>query len=346
MGDLYYKMQDYKRAIQYSDSALQISKEIRDLEAERTIYENLAAIYKSTQNYKEAYRYYVLFKGLTDSIFNQGNSRELAELKIRFEVEKKESERKLKAEAEKEKMVALVKEEKKRDELVFIAFSVLFILVLLFAIMMYKRVVLAKKQNKIIESLLKEVHHRVKNNLQVIHSLLNLQKNYISDEKTKNIFQDCQNRVCAMSSIHEKLYTNNVFSGINFNEYIHGLIKQLINSYQLNYSIQYEVEIEENLVEMGMLIPIGLLTNEIISNSLKYAFSCENEHNLIRFQLKKRQSDYSLIIGDNGQGSAVSLQDEHVTFGMELIKILVEQLRGEIRRVNMPGTYYEVTFKA
>jgi two-component sensor histidine kinase len=220
--------------------------------------------------------------------------------------------------------------------------------VLIFSFFLYKRVKTANKQKQTIEYLFKEVHHRVKNNLQVITSLLNLQKGYINDKKVLDIFQDCQNRVYAMAAIHEKLYEHNALSNINFNDYIKKLITQLIDTYQLKFNVKYNLEVDIDTLNIDTLIPIGLLTNEIISNSLKYAFSDNSENPVITFKLLKtnRQNEFTMLIGDNGKGSTVGLNDTHTSFGMELIKILVAQLHGDINQIEGKGTMYQINFSS
>jgi two-component sensor histidine kinase len=201
------------------------------------------------------------------------------------------------------------------------------------------------KQKQEIEYLFKEVHHRVKNNLQVINSLLNLQKHYIEDKKMLEIFKDCQNRIYTMSVIHEKLYENNALSSINFNDYIKNLIKQLVNTYQLDFIVKYHIEVNVDKIDLDTMIPVGLLINEIISNSLKYAFSSNDSNNVITFKMEKNQSgSYTIIIGDNGIGSKIGLNEDHNTFGLELIKTLTEQLHGTIKQLPDKGTMYEIIF--
>lgn len=217
--------------------------------------------------------------------------------------------------------------------------------VIIFSFFLYKRVKQADKQKETIEYLFKEVHHRVKNNLQVITSLLNLQKGYIEDKKVLNVFQDCQNRIYAMAAIHEKLYEHNALSNINLNDYIKKLITQLISTYQLTFNVKYNLEVDIDKLDLDTLIPIGLLTNEIISNSLKYAFTNDEKNNVITFKLKKGENNsFTMLIGDNGMGSKVTLDEEHTTFGIDLIKILVTQLRGTIKQLPDAGTMYEITF--
>ncbi len=204
------------------------------------------------------------------------------------------------------------------------------------------------KQKNEIEILFKEVHHRVKNNLQVINSLLNLQKFYIHDQRMLDIFKDCQNRIYAMAVIHERLYETNELSALNFNEYIKKLIKQLGETYQTNFNVRYETDVDVDKLDLDTLIPVGLLINEIISNSLKYAFDANSEkENVITFKMHREGiSAFRMVIGDNGKGSKVSIDGTHTTFGMELIKMLADQLHGTITRLPQEGTVYEIKFSA
>jgi len=203
------------------------------------------------------------------------------------------------------------------------------------------------KQKNEIEILFKEVHHRVKNNLQVINSLLNLQKFYIHDQRMLDIFKDCQNRIYAMAVIHERLYETNELSALNFNEYIKKLIKQLGDTYQTNFVVRYETEVNVDKLDLDTLIPVGLLINEIISNSLKYAFEeGSGKENIILFKMHREgENSFKMIIGDNGKGSKVGIDEEHTTFGMELIKMLVDQLHGTIERLPQQGTVYQISFR-
>lgn len=200
-------------------------------------------------------------------------------------------------------------------------------------------------QKQTIEFLFKEVHHRVKNNMQVIISLINLQKTYINDGKVLDIFQDCQNRIYAMAGIHEKLYKQNALSLVNINEYIKNLIIQLIDTYQLKFKIHLDIEIDIEEINLDILVPIGLLANEIISNALKYAFTEMEGDHIITFKFRKSGSNqFILQIGDNGKGTKIHLEDNHTSFGMDLINILTDQLNGKIKQLPYSGTMYEISF--
>ncbi|MEO8761522.1 MAG: sensor histidine kinase, partial [Bacteroidia bacterium] len=137
----------------------------------------------------------------------------------------------------------------------------------------------------------------------------------------------------------------NVLSSINFNDYIKNLIKQLVDTYQLDFAVKYQIEVDVDKMDLDTMIPVGLLINEVISNSLKYAFSSNETANLITFKMKKNTDEsYTMVIGDNGVGNKIGLNDEHATFGLELIKTLAEQLHGTIKQLPVKGTMYEIDF--
>lgn len=197
-------------------------------------------------------------------------------------------------------------------------------------------------------TLLQEVHHRVKNNLQVISSILNLQAGYVTDENTLTILQESQNRIKSMSYIHESLYMNNDFSSINFKEYILNLTNNLVHSYQIfDTPVQVEKEIEEIELGLDQSIPCGLIINEIISNSLKHAFDgVKKEDKKIKIVATEKAGKISISIEDNGKGLPDGFNPEQSdSLGMQLIFTLIEQLEGNIDMSSDEGTKYLITFE-
>ncbi|HEY1038695.1 MAG TPA: PAS domain S-box protein [Bacteroidia bacterium] len=194
--------------------------------------------------------------------------------------------------------------------------------------------------------LLKEVHHRVKNNLQVISSILNLQSTYVKDEKTLYILRECQNRIKSMAFIHEALYQNKNFSEIPFNEYLTMLVKNLFHSYNINnVNIKLNFDIDEVFLNLDTSIPCGLIVNELVSNSFKYAFPDEKQ-GFIFISLKQKNNDVTLIIKDNGAGLPNEVDFRNTeSLGLQLVVTLVEQIGGNIKLDNTNGTKFEITFK-
>ncbi|MDT8412124.1 MAG: two-component regulator propeller domain-containing protein [Vicingaceae bacterium] len=209
-----------------------------------------------------------------------------------------------------------------------------------------ERTMLIEKQRDEKEILLKEIHHRVKNNMQVINSLLSIQSNYTKDEKALALFSEAQNRIRSMALIHEKMYQSEDLSKIDVQDYIVSLIDDLVSSYSVNCNINLDLKIDQLKFEIDTLIPIGLLLNEIISNSLKYAFKNEDKGTITIYLSEQNDNTFKLIIGDNGVGMPKGmLQKDDETLGMELIKVFVSQIDGEIKRMDKDGTYFEIDFK-
>ncbi|WP_052001800.1 sensor histidine kinase [Lyngbya aestuarii] len=195
------------------------------------------------------------------------------------------------------------------------------------------------------ETLLKEIHHRVKNNLQVICSLLRLQSRCVQDPVIKAKFIDSQNRVKSMALIHEKLYQSDNFRRIRFDDYIQDLTKTLLRTYTVKTShISLEIDIDQYIfLDFDILTPCGLIICELISNSLKYAFE-PNTSGKIWIQATLDNKQYLILtIGDNGQGLPSNLNLDHVnTLGLQLVQDLTEQLQGKLTINQDNGTEFKI----
>jgi PAS domain S-box-containing protein len=193
--------------------------------------------------------------------------------------------------------------------------------------------------------MVKELNHRVKNNMAVISSLLDLQSKTVTDEKTLAILQESRNRIRSMSLIHEKLYLSTDISKVNFSDYIKELSFELFNLYNINVDlINLKVDITSTPIELDYAIPCGLIINEMISNSLKYAFE-EGKPGEINIKFDFKEKNFVLIIKDNGIGFPPGI-DFHKTetMGMQLICTLVDQLEGDINLIKDKGTVFKITF--
>jgi PAS domain S-box-containing protein len=197
------------------------------------------------------------------------------------------------------------------------------------------------------EIMLREIHHRVKNNLQVISSLLNLQSRYIDDPSTDNVFKESQNRVKSMAMIHEKLYQSPDLAYIDFGEYIKSLIESLFGSYLVSIDlIKAEVQIEDIYLNVNTAIPLGLIVNEIISNSIKHAFPDDMKGN-IKIKMDHYKGGYLLEISDDGIGFPEDLDLENTsTLGMLLINSLKNQIDAELELIRKDGTIFKLFFKS
>jgi PAS domain S-box-containing protein len=194
--------------------------------------------------------------------------------------------------------------------------------------------------------LLKEVHHRVKNNLQVISSLLSLQSHYLKDQTACAVFQESQDRVRSMALVHQQLYESRDLSGIDATEYIRSLAGNLFRSYGVDSDlIQLKIEADQIKLGIDTAIPCGLLINELISNALKHAFP-EGRAGEVRVELRSQEDGQLLLrVGDNGIGLP-ALMDYRRTasLGLQLVNALTEQLGGTIQLRPPPGTAFEMRF--
>ena len=206
----------------------------------------------------------------------------------------------------------------------------------------------------------KEIHHRIKNNLQVISSLLDLQAEKFKDRQCINgleileAFKDSQNRVASIALVHEELNRDKDTNNLEFSIYLKKLVGNLFQTYSFgNTNVSLNMNLEENIVfDTEIAVPLGMIVNELVSNSLKYAFA-EGKEGEIRVQLCKKginretsKSLFSLTISDNGKGIPENLDLENIeSLGLQLVDTLVDQLDGEIELKREHGTEFRITFE-
>jgi PAS domain S-box-containing protein len=196
------------------------------------------------------------------------------------------------------------------------------------------------------ETLLKEIHHRVKNNLQVISSLLNLQSNSIESKETRELVRESQNRVRSMALIHEKLYQSENLAQVQFAEYLRNLTRDLFRSYSAG-GVGLKLQAEDIPLDVDTAIPCGLIINELVSNALKYAFPGGRTGDLHISFLKISRERCALTVTDNGVGLPASIDVKNPkTLGLQLVNMLVNQLHGTLDVVTDGGTTFMVTFAA
>jgi two-component sensor histidine kinase/CBS domain-containing protein len=197
------------------------------------------------------------------------------------------------------------------------------------------------------ESLLKEIHHRVKNNLQVISSVLRLQSDYVKDEQVLELFKDSQNRIRSMALIHEKLYQSSDLSRINLSEYLTELTGNLMRSYTSGaVPIRLRITSGDVWLNIDTAIPCGLIINELVSNSIKHAFPQPQETNEIEIEIQQTNVEhFTLTVRDNGIGFPETLDFRNTeSLGLELVCIFTEQLGGRVELDRSNGTAFTLTF--
>jgi two-component sensor histidine kinase len=196
------------------------------------------------------------------------------------------------------------------------------------------------------EVLLKEIHHRVKNNLQIISSLLNLQSKYINDSQALQMFIDSQNRVKSMALIHEILFQSREIAKIDFAEYIKNISIQLFRSYDAySKKITLVINVKDIILDVDTAIPCGLIVTELVSNSLKYAFM-DGRKGEISIEFSSDHSGLlTLIVSDNGIGFPENIEFEKMeSLGLKLVVALANQLAGTVELDHSKGTTFKITF--
>lgn len=201
------------------------------------------------------------------------------------------------------------------------------------------------------EILIREIHHRVKNNMQIISSLLNLQAGSLRDEAAAELFQESQNRVYSMALVHELLYQSEFLSSIRFEDYIRDLVQYLRDSFNLSSGeVDFSIEVEDIFLTIDTAVPCALIINELVSNAIKHAF-VGLRGGTIRISMAEKDGEYTVIIVDNGRGFPGALAygaDDQIpdleTMGLKLVYGLSQQLRGKVSITPSPGTTVTVTF--
>jgi PAS domain S-box-containing protein len=196
------------------------------------------------------------------------------------------------------------------------------------------------------EVLLKELHHRVKNNMQIISSMLKLQLDYITDPTALEFFRSSHNRVKTMALVHEKLYKSDNLARIDFSEYVRSLTIYLLGYYRINTNrISIKSDVKDILMDINTAIPCGLIINELFSNSLKHAFPNEKKGEII-ISFTSENDENTLIISDNGIGLPDDFDLENPrSLGLQLLNALVKQLHGKIQIHTNEFTTFQITFK-
>jgi PAS domain S-box-containing protein len=209
--------------------------------------------------------------------------------------------------------------------------------------------------------LLQEIHHRVKNNLQIISSLLSLQSKYVKDKEDLELFKESQSRVRSMAFIHEQLYQSSNFTNIDFSVYVQNLMSYLFHSYSIDPSyVNFKLDIDNVSLDINTAIPCGLIINEIVTNSLKYAFPlveyCNLSNNAVVVPGKisneiciylrsYEENKFILVVSDNGIGLPETINFTNTdTLGLQLVNSLVDQLDGTIELDRTSGTQFKIIF--
>ncbi len=345
---------ELKNSLEQHQKAYKLAQRIGDSEAILRSLNGIAGIYAKQKNYERAFEYQIQYNTLKDSFSTQNINKDLNEIKARFETELKDKEiEQVKA---KNDLAQLKIEEQARNSQFLSAIVILFLglAIALFFFFLQKNRASRKieEQNKKIavaltekEALLREIHHRVKNNLQVISGLLELQEVHSENAETKKMVDEAQNRIKSMSITHEMLYQTSDLAAINVEEYVNRLAQSVEMSFASSFRVEKKFNLKGVFFNIDSIIPLGLILNELMTNSYKYAFSSERENKLY-ISITQNGDIYQLTFADNGGGllettTNVGLQR---SFGLRLINMLVRQLKGKVDYQFDMGAKFLISF--
>jgi len=339
------KMQNLQGKYQSAIKSLQKSIEIAtdnfgDKYYLSQAYEALGRAFAGNHSYKEAYQAFARYDILKNEIFTAEADQRISLLQTELDVNQKDNTI-LKQESK-------IKEQKTAQKLIIII-SCLLLLILIILFITYKidkkKSNQLEKQNKEKEFLLKEIHHRVKNNLEIISSLFTLQSAQIDDINVLNAIQVSQNRVYSMSMIHQKLYQGKKIGLIEMNDYLIYLGDHILESFGFENMIELEYQVDFIELDIDTSIPLGLIVNELLTNSFKYAFPNNRKGKIIISLKKIDHHNLILKITDNGIGIKKDEIEKNTGFGTQLINLLTQQLDGELKLETNGGTTISLKFK-
>lgn len=206
-----------------------------------------------------------------------------------------------------------------------------------------KKNLLIQKQADDLQVLMKEIHHRVKNNLQIVSSLLDLQSHSITDAQAHEAVKEGKNRVQSMALIHQNLYSEGNIKGIRLKEYVSNLLQTLCDSYNIsNDTVKINADIDDLNLDVDTMIPLGLVLNELVSNSFKYAFK-EQRQGELTILLKEQAAQLHLMVGDNGAGFPEGLDvKNNKSFGLKMIRAFAQKLKAQLDIYNNNGAVVEM----
>jgi PAS domain S-box-containing protein len=191
--------------------------------------------------------------------------------------------------------------------------------------------------------LLQEIHHRVKNNLQLVASLLELRSRNMQNEIAKSAFQDSIGRIRSMARLHEKMYGSNIVGNVNFGEYIKSLFEPLAETFNQDLPINFVVDSDHFMLDLNRAIPLGLILNELLTNSVKHAFSSSRPPEIM-VKIRTNMNKVAMVVADNGTGLPPDVDlFKSDSFGFKIVRLLIEQIEGQIKVQNSNGTVYEIT---
>jgi len=349
---IYSKKEVLDKARNYGERAIVLAKTQGDPELISIASDVLSSIYQKENNWKKAFEMEMLHFKMQDSIQNTEIETSLIKQASEYELDKKQQEIELLSVKNEVQELKLIRNE---TSILLISGGLLFALMLAFAAYRgYKKKLFINRllerqkaeisrKNDDKKIMLQEIHHRVKNNLQVVNSLLRMQSSKTSDKGLVSAFKETQSRVLSMAKLHEKMYQSGDLKRLNAKTHITMLVEEIVKNYTIEKEIILNLDIEELFIDAQTMMPLSLIINEIITNSLKYAF-VGMEKGTISVKLgPSKDITKQLYLADDGIGY---IKEESSTgLGSKLIQSFTRQLNGTIEKISDNGTVFKLTFE-
>ena len=315
---------------------------------QKDVYKYLAEHYKATGRYEEAYKYQAGYITMNDTLAGVDEVTSMLRMQSKYEVEKRDNELAL---AKKDRQLQQLEVSKKNQQLFFLMIALGLALLLSFVYFLNyrnkkKHAVVLENKNSQIEILIRELHHRVKNNLQVVSGLLSMQSNRMEDANAREAMDEGRSRVDAMAMIHQKLYMDKDLAGVDMEDYLQNLSASLANSFGFDKKhIKTNITLNDKTLDIDKAIPIGLIVNELVTNAFKHAFAHTNTPQVNVSLAKQSDNSMKLMVSDNGSGKESGMSSS-TSFGMKLVHTLVMQLNGTMQQQHDNGTVYNIQISA
>ncbi len=340
LGEIHLLKGNYNEALKHQLKYVKLQEEDQDFTNLTENYGHISTTYEKMGNYPLALEYQKKARIIRDQTAKMESDKNMSNLLTKYETEKKEH------------TIASQKTQLVQQRLVqwlSIGFACLLLGFLFFGYRSYvaraktNRLLAAKNQQN--ELLLKEIHHRVKNNLELVKSLIALQSAQLEDSPTKDAMIASQNRVQSMGIIHQKLYQGEHLGSIEMKDYFLNLGEGILDTFNADDKVKIEYAMDKLELDVDTAVPIGLIVNELLTNALKYAFPESSKGNISISLSKSNSETLTLKVADNGIGKITGLASKGTGFGSQLIKLLTQQLNGEMTKDSEDGTSILFHFK-
>lgn len=339
LAEIYIGEKDYEKALRYVNMAIDTAKRLNLTELLLKGYTIKYTIYKQTGDYKNAVIYGDKRAQLNDSLFTISSNRAITEMETKYKTAQTEKDRdayRVRSQLQ-QKIVG-------QQTKYIIVLSIAAVLLAVLFVIAYNNFRKKNKANQRIQTLMQDLHHRVKNNLQILSGMFTMQIDNLSDENTKNALRENEARLTSMNLIHNKLYLDNTTTKIEMNDYLTKLlnhIKDSFGGYKQN-EINLRIEVSNIMLEADKAVAIGLIANELTTNAFKYAFNGQVQGEIhLALQLVEK-SKILLTLGDNGVGLKAENKDKAPSFGLKLVNLMARQLNTTLVVNNNNGVFYQM----